>query len=510
MRKLLSFGLLISVLMLSACSSYEDVNVAYLPSGNQDYYQTGESYEEIIENDFISVSDLPVSTFSTDVDTASYANLRRYIQSGELPPVDAVRIEEMINYFTYDIAGPTENEVIKIHTELSLAPWNTEHQLMMVGLKTEDIVFEETAGMNLVFLIDVSGSMFADNKLPLLKQAMALLVEQLRPQDRISMVVYAGAAGVVLEGGDATNKEEILMALDDLQAGGSTAGGAGIELAYKVAERNFIEGGNNRIILASDGDFNVGLSSVSALEDLISEKKESGVFLSVLGFGTGNLRDDIMESLADHGNGVYYYIDSYLEAEKVFMHQLGATMVTVAKDVKLQIEFNPLHVKGYRLIGYENRVLDYEDFEDDTKDAGDMGSGHVVIAFYEIIPASSNESIEPKTSELPEILRYNGENYQDEFANIAIRYKHPDEGTSMLIEEQLLATAFTLNPSETFRFASSVVEFGLLLRDSAYKQSANFDQIIERATASLGEDERGYRAEFIELVRHAKVLFQQD
>lgn len=510
MRKLLLLGLLFSVLTLSACSSLEDVNVAYWPSGNPVISEPGESYSEIIENEFIAVADMPVSTFSTDVDTASYANIRRYIDSGFLPPKDAVRIEEMINYFTYDLAAPNEDEVIKIHTELSLAPWNTNHQLLMVGLKTEEIIFEETEGMNLVFLIDVSGSMFADNKLPLLKQAMALLVEQLRPQDRISMVVYAGAAGVVLEGGDATDKEEILMALDDLQAGGSTAGGAGIELAYKVAERNFIEGGNNRIILASDGDFNVGLSSVDALEDLIEEKRESGVFLSVLGFGTGNLRDDIMESLADHGNGVYYYIDSYLEAEKVFMHQLGATMVTVAKDVKLQIEFNPVHVKGYRLIGYENRILDYEDFEDDTKDAGDMGSGHVVIAFYEIIPASSGESIEPITIDRPETLRYNGENNMDEFVNIQIRYKHPDEGTSLLIEKQMLANEFTENPSETFRFASSVVEFGLLLRDSAYKYNASFDQIIERANASLGSDDRGYRAQFVELVRHAKLIFQQD
>ena len=499
--------MLFGVVTLSACQEdmyyNENEDVEYVDRNN-------ESYAEIIENQFISTSDMPVSTFSTDVDTASYSNIRRMLNDGYLPPANAVRIEEMINYFNYDIEGPADDEVIKISSEFSQAPWNADHQLLMIGLKAEEILYENTEGMNLVFLIDVSGSMFTEDKLPLLKNAMVLLVEQLRPIDRISMVVYAGAAGVVLEGGDTSDKSEILNALDHLQAGGSTAGGAGIELAYLVAERNFIEGGNNRIILATDGDFNVGISNTEELKDLISEKKESGVFLSVLGFGTGNLRDDILESLADHGNGVYYYIDSLKEAEKVFVNELGATMKTVAKDVKLQIEFNPLHVKGYRLIGYENRLLGNDDFSNDEKDAGDMGSGHVVIAFYEIIPAGSAESIEPRSFDSVEELRYSGENYQDELLNISIRYKDPTSDISLLIQKQTLVSDYTSLPSESFRFASSVVEFGLLLRNSEYLYDSNYDAVISRATDAVGEDLYGYRNEFITLVELAKSLKQQD
>lgn len=502
MKKVWLVLLVLNVFILASCSgAYDGYNSLY------DGYvedQNTEGYDEIIENTFINTEDMPVSTFSADVDTASYSNVRRFLEDGTMPYKDAVRIEEMINYFTYDLEGPSENEAIHVTSELSTAPWNENHQLLMLGLKTEDIVYEESAGMNLVFLLDVSGSMNSYDKLPLLKEAFALLLDQLRPSDVISIVVYAGAAGVVLEGADVTDKDAIYEALDNLQAGGSTAGGEGINLAYKVAERNYIEGGNNRIILATDGDFNVGISSVSALEDLISEKRDSGVFLSVLGFGTGNLKDNTMESLADHGNGVYYYIDGVKEAEKVFVHELGASLVTVAKDVKLQIEFNPASVKGYRLIGYENRVLNYDDFSDDTKDAGDMGAGHSVIAFYEIIPADSSETIETKTFDIPETLRYTGENYLNEYANLQIRYKDPNSDTSMLIEHQTLSTSFTDNPSETFRFASAVVEFGLLLRDSSYKYQSSYQHVIDMANQSLGDDTYGYRHDFVELVGMAK------
>jgi Ca-activated chloride channel homolog len=507
MKKMIFAFVLFLLVTLSACSE----DMIYQEEPNMEYVKLdGETYAEIIENPFIRTTDMPVSTFSTDVDTAAYSNIRRMLNDGYLPLANAVRIEEMINYFSYDIAGPSADEVIKISSELSQAPWNSNHQLLMIALKTEEIHFENTEGMNLVFLIDVSGSMYSSDKLPLLKSALILLVEQLRPVDRVSIVTYAGAAQVVLEGGDSGDKQEIINAIQSLQSGGSTAGGAGIELAYQVAEEYFIENGNNRIILCTDGDFNIGMSSVDQMIELISLKRETGVFLSVLGFGTGNLRDDMMESLADHGNGVYYYIDSYQEAEKVFVNEIGSSMVTVAKDVKLQIEFNLAHVKGYRLIGYENRVLSYEDFEDDTKDAGDMGSGDVVIAFYEIILTNSEEIIEEQTFDIPSDLRYTGENYVDELVHISIRYKNPLDSSSLLIEKQVYTADLTETPSESFRFASSVVEFGLLLRNSSYRYDSSFDQVISRATGALGEDVYGYREEFVSLVELAKRIKDKD
>lgn len=470
------------------------------------FITTNEQYAEYIENEFVSTVDMPVSTFSTDVDTASYSNIRRMLNDGTMPTTFAVRIEEMINYFTYDLEGPDGDEPIKITSELSVAPWNENHQLLMIGLKTKEIEYDETTGNNIVFLLDVSGSMSSSDKLPLLKSAIELMVDSIRPTDRISIVVYAGASGVVLEAADSNNKEEIIEALDNLEAGGSTAGGAGIELAYSIAEKYYIEGGNNRVILGTDGDFNVGITSISDLEDLIAEKRETGVFLSVLGFGTGNIRDDIMETLADKGNGVYYYIDSYKEAQKVFVQELGGTMVTVAEDVKLQIEFNPINVKGYRLIGYENRVLDFEDFDDDTKDAGDLGSGHEVIAFYELIPADSDEVIDPQEFDILEALKYDGENYSNELTTISIRYKEPTGDISSLIQSIVTISDFTENPSETFRFASAVAEFGMLLINSEHKGESTYNHLLLRAESALGTDEFGYRDEFLDLVQIALSL----
>lgn len=512
MKKLmlvLLFGLFI---FMTGCASYDSmdiekgVNDQYILSDPLLNEENNEEYGSIVENPFISTSDMSVSTFSSDVDTASYSNVRRMLNDNQLPYVDAVRIEEMINYFDYDLNEPGEDEVIGITTELSTAPWNNEHQLLMIGLKTEAIEFENTAGNNLVFLLDVSGSMGSADKLPLLQSAIKLLVNELRPQDRISIVVYAGAAGVIIDGADGGSKQEIIDAVDGLQSGGSTAGGEGINLAYDIALNNYIEGGNNRVILGTDGDFNVGVTTNGGLEDLIVEKRETGIYLSVLGFGTGNLQDEKMETLADKGNGVYYYIDSILEAKKVFVSELGASLITVAKDVKLQIEFNPANVKGYRLIGYENRMLDYNDFVDDEKDAGDMGAGHSVIAFYEIILASSTEEIDELEFETPDELKYTGDNYTDEIMTLSIRYKEPNYESSVLIEEVVNVNEFTETPSDVFNFASSVAEFGLLLRDSDYKFNSSYEVVLTRATASKGLDEFGYRTEFLLLVETAKLL----
>lgn len=467
--------------------------------------QDSEEYGEFVENRYIATSDMPVSTFSCDVDTAAYSIIRRKLMDGDLPAKNSVRIEEMVNYFGYDLPLPEGDDPIRIVTELGSAPWNPDHRLVMIGLTTEAIDFSEAVPNNLVFLLDVSGSMASDDKLPLLKTAMRLLVDQLREVDRISIVVYAGAAGVVLDGGDVSDKNEILDAIDSLTAGGSTAGGAGIKLAYEVAADHFIEGGNNRVILGTDGDFNVGVSSTWGLEDLITEKRDSGIFLSVLGFGTGNIKDNKMETLADKGNGVYHYIDSVLEAKKVFMEELGASLVTVAKDVKLQVEFNSLLVKGYRLIGYENRLLNYDDFDDDAVDAGDMGAGHEVIAFYEIIPQGSEETIDPIEFALPEELKYDGTNHEDEFLTVSIRYKTPDSDVSDLLEATLSSTP-SETPSDAFAFAACVAEFGMLLRQSPFCGDASYQAVITRATPLATDD---YRDEFLLLVQLAMQMSDQ-
>jgi len=467
-----------------------------------------EEYSRIYENRFFDTLHNPLSTFSIDVDTASYANIRRFIRTNQFPLKDAVRIEEMVNYFDYDYPLPGKKEPFSIFTEMSSCPWNEEHRLIHVGLQGRELTSEEQPPSNLVFLLDVSGSMRSPNKLPLLQTAFKLLAKELDEKDRVSIVVYAGAAGVVLPSASASEKAEIIEAVDRLRAGGSTAGGEGIRLAYKTAMENFIRDGNNRVILATDGDFNVGVSSTSELVRMIEEYRKKGVFLTVLGFGMGNYKDNRMEQLADKGNGNYFYIDNILEAKKVFIDDLTGTLFTIAKDVKIQVEFNPAKVKAYRLIGYENRILDKEDFADDTKDAGELGSGHSVTALYEVIPYSSDEEvaqigdlkyqdtkINPKAFKSPEVM------------TVKLRYKEPDGDKSKLIEAPVLDKNVSLEKStDNFKFSAAVAEFGMLLRDSEFKGSTSFDSILKLAREGKGKDTHGYRAEFIRLVEMCQLL----
>ncbi|QVK21863.1 VWA domain-containing protein [Mycoplasmatota bacterium] len=476
---------------------------------------SNEKYSEISESPFMATKSMSVSTFSVDVDTASYSNMRRYLMDGKLPPVDAIRTEELVNYFRYDYDDPTEDSPISISTEVSECPWLNEHLCLMVGLKTKSIDFSQSPANNLVFLLDVSGSMNNELKLPLVKKSLKMLIDELREEDRISIVVYAGAAGLVLDGASGNDKEEIINAIDNLQAGGSTAGGAGIELAYLTAEKLFIEDGNNRVILATDGDFNVGPKSVSELEDMIAEKRTTGVYLSVLGFGTGNTRDDVMETLADKGNGNYSYIDSLLEAKKVLVEEMGSTLITVAEDVKLQLEFNPNMIKGYRLIGYENRLLSYDDFDNDFVDAGDIGYGHQVTAFYELITASSDETMsEVETSEDIDVndLKYHiiTEQNENDLFTLDIRYKDPTAHSSEELTYSMIFDEITDTPSQDYLFASSVIEFSMLLRDSVHRGHSSFDSVTERASANLGEDSGEYRSQFVDLVEIAKSLYSND
>ncbi|MBN2686070.1 MAG: VWA domain-containing protein [Pontiellaceae bacterium] len=461
-----------------------------------------EQYDEVEELGFRAVLDHPLSTLSIDVDTASYANVRRFINEGRLPPPDAVRIEEMINYFSYDYPEPVGVDPFSINMELSKCPWNKDHRLALIGLQGKSVNLEDLPPNNLVFLLDVSGSMNTADKLPLLKSAMRMLVDELRLEDRVSIVVYAGASGLILK--PTSDKEAILEAINQLSAGGSTAGGAGIELAYKTAEKYFIEGGNNRVILATDGDFNVGVSSDGALVRLIEKKRESGVYLSVLGFGTGNIKDSKMEKLADKGNGNYAYIDSQLEAKKVLVNELGATLLTIAKDVKVQVEFNPSVVKAYRLIGYENRMLAAEDFDNDQKDEGELGAGHSVTALYELIPAGSDEEVASAGE-----LAYQSRNVlsSDDLMTVKFRYKQPDSDVSQLlvcsVKAQQLDGGYA---SDNLRFAGAVAEFGLILRDSKFKGDAALESVLQQAEISKGADVQGYRSGFIELVKRAAEL----
>jgi Ca-activated chloride channel homolog len=470
-----------------------------------------EAYAHIDENPFIEAARAPLSTFSIDVDTASYSNTRRFITDGQLPPKDAVRIEELVNYFSYDYPQPVGEAPFSVTTEVSEAPWNKAHRLVHIGLQGKRIAPEQMPPANLVFLLDVSGSMNDPRKLPLLKSALKMLVEQLSARDRVAMVTYAGESGLALPPTSGDRKGEILAAIDRLESGGSTNGGAGIQLAYQLAQQNFIKGGSNRVILATDGDFNVGVTSEGDLVRLIEEKREGGVFLSVLGFGTGNVKDSTMEKLADKGNGNYAYIDTLGEARKALGEQVGGTLFTIAKDVKIQVEFNPKQVAAYRLIGYENRLLRDQDFNDDTKDAGEIGAGHTVTALYEVVPFGQKfetAGVDPLKYQQP--VQASAMADSRELMNIKLRYKEPDASLSKMLNISLADTGRQLNnASENFKFASAVAEFGMLLRASKYKADASYQDVLQLARSSTGTDLHGYRAEFVKLVDRARTLSTQ-
>ena len=467
-----------------------------------DYINT-EEYSEISENGFTSVAVSPLSTFSADVDTASYSNVRRMIMEQGYGlddiPKDAVRIEEMVNYFNYDYNLPEDGEPFGVTATISDCPWNEDHKLAVIGMQTEAIDFTDAADSNIVFLIDVSGSMYDDNKLPLLKKSFELMLDNLGEKDKVSIVTYAGSDEIVLRGVPASNKQTILDAFESLEAGGSTNGADGIKTAYELAEQYFIEGGNNRVILATDGDFNVGISSASELEDLITEEKESGVFLTVLGFGMGNYKDNRMETLADAGNGNYAYIDNLGEAKKVLVEELGANMITVAKDVKLQVEFNPAYVTEYRLVGYENRVLATEDFKNDAKDAGEVGAGHSVTVMYEIVERDA-DSTDLKYQDV-NLSEYGAET--DEWLTLSVRYKEPDEDESKLLEYPIGQADYTDKPSDDYILAASVAEFGMILRDSEYIADGNLKHVLKSLDSIDLDDE--YKEEFYDLVNTVRL-----
>lgn len=470
-----------------------------------------EEYDKFKENRFISVGSEPLSTFSLDVDAASYGNIRRIINQGKMPEKDAVRIEEMLNYFSYSYEKPTGEHPVNITTEGTVCPWNTKHKIVRIGVKAREIPSENLPASNFVFLIDVSGSMYGPTRLELVKSSLKLLVNNLREKDRVAIVVYAGAAGEALPSTSGSDKQKIIEAIQNLTAGGSTAGGAGIQLAYRIAEKNFMKGGNNRIILCTDGDFNVGVSSNDQLESLIEEKRSSGIYLTVLGYGMGNYKDSKLQTLAQKGNGNHAYIDNIQEANKVLVNEFGGTMFTVAKDVKLQVEFNPAYVNAYRLIGYESRLLNKEDFNDDTKDAGDLGAGHTVTALYEIIPAGVENTFggvdnlkyqkEKNTKVTP-----NKDEFNNEMLNVKLRYKKPDSDKSVKMEVPLFLSAFESKTTEDMNFAMAVAMFGQLLRKSDFKGNATYSKVAELACTGLGVDNNGYRREFVRLVEAVKQM----
>jgi Ca-activated chloride channel family protein len=470
-----------------------------------------EDYDAITENRFLETSNNPLSTFSIDVDGASYSNVRRFLNSNQLPPAGSVRVEELINYFHYKYPQPRNDDPFSINTEAGICPWNPEHRLVMIGLQGKKIPTTNLPSSNLVFLIDVSGSMMDENKLPLVKSSMKLLTEQLREQDRVSIVVYAGNAGMVLPSTSGVNKQKIRDAIESLEAGGSTAGGEGIKLAYKIARQNFMADGNNRVILCTDGDFNVGASSDAEMEKLIEHERESGMYLTVLGYGMGNYKDSKMQKLADKGNGNHAYIDNITEAKKVLVNEFGGTLFTIAKDVKLQVEFNPAKVQAYRLVGYENRMLHKEDFNNDKKDAGDLGSGHTVTALYEVIPVGVKDQWVEKTDPLRyQQTQKNG--YEgNEVLMVRFRYKTPGNEKSRLIEHPVEEKYIAENKlSVNFRFVTAVAQFGMLLSNSEFRQSSSFASANRLASGALGTDEEGYRAEFITLLQKAAQLSNEE
>ena len=469
--------------------------------------RNAETYKEIKENSFVAVAQQPVTTFSADVDRAAYANVRRIIGYGQIPPKDAVRIEEMVNYFDYDYPAPEEGSAspLRISPELAPAPWNPKHLLLRIGLQAKKIDLAKAPPSNIVFLIDVSGSMDEENKLPLLKSSFKMLLGQLRPDDKIAIVTYANGTKVALPSTSVKDKEKIIKVLDNLYASGGTSGGRGIQLAYEQAQKSFIKNGNNRIILATDGDFNIGINNTTDLEKFIEKQRESGIYMSVLGFGIGNYRDDMAETIADKGNGNYAYIDNITEAKKVLVNELSGTLFAVAKDVKLQLEFNPKYVKEYKLIGYENRMLANEDFTNDKKDAGEIGAGHTVTALYELVPSDGKvaQSLRYQSQELNEKGKGN------ELGFLKIRYKDPKvkDAKSVEITEPLVFNKKALKETSTdYRFAASVAEFGILLRDNSNKANATYDQVIELAEGAIGKDPEGYRKEFVRLVKSVKML----
>ena len=504
---------LLAFLLVALCSckkqsnqdeAIESIDITSVAPEEEQAYDTSdsntESYAELEENPFESPKTAPLSTFSIDVDNASYTNIRRFINEGQKVPKNAVRVEEMMNFFKYKYPQPKGQDPFSITTEYSDCPWNKNSRLLKIGLQGKDIPMTNLPASNLVFLVDVSGSMDDANKLPLLKESMKILVKELRSKDKVSIVVYAGSAGVVLEPTSGDDKDAIMDAFDELHAGGSTAGGEGIELAYKLAEQNFIKEGNNRVVIATDGDFNVGASSDDDMEKLIEQKRKSGVFLTVLGFGMGNYQDSKMEILADKGNGNYAYIDNIQEANRFLGKEFKGSMFAIAKDVKIQIEFNPKHVQAYRLIGYENRKLKAEDFKNDAIDAGELGSGHTVTALYEVIPTGVESDYVPSDLKYTKV-KTDDANYSDELATIKFRYKKPDGEKSIEMINTIEDKKVVLNQtSPDFKFTSAVAWFGLKLRESKYISNSSGEEIKRLAKSGLSNDDEGYRAEFIRLV----------
>ncbi|NDV78252.1 VWA domain-containing protein [Dysgonomonas sp. 511] len=469
-----------------------------------------EEYASYTENKFRMAKEEPLSTFSVDVDAASYSNFRRFVNRGDLPRKDAIRIEEMVNYFSYNYSEPEGKDPVKISTEVGTCPWNEQHRLVKIGLKARNVPSANLPASNFVFLIDVSGSMYGATRLELVKTSLKMLVNNLREEDRVAIVVYAGNAGEVLPSTSGADKQKIKESLANLTAGGSTAGGAGIQLAYKIARKNFIKGGNNRIILCTDGDFNVGVSSNNGLKTLIEEERKSGVFLSILGYGMGNYKDSKMQTLAQAGNGNHAYIDNLQEANKVLVNEFGSTMYTVAKDVKLQIEFNPTKVQAYRLVGYESRLLNKEDFNDDTKDAGEMGAGHTVTAFYEVVPVGVKSNmignVDPlkyQNEDQPTSNRKIGKSLLPDLLTVKVRYKQPDRNKSKKMEVTLVDNNRN-DVSDDFRFAASVAMFSQLIKESDYKGNATYDKAIALARSGTGNDKQGYRREFIRLMESVR------